>query len=141
MPMDLNRNPEDDNFKGNSSKEKKRSNPLSYETARDNLKLLNGTWGTFRNKAENFRLSRYLDVDNQLAKDSGMLDADELFSPVKLIDRNIRREQSKYINYLVASRRIAIFSANDDPGLDTSLLEKDFSKRAKYPGWQLPYYS
>ena len=86
------------------------------------------------------RNSRKLDIDVDAERSGGHLDEDEFLVPAHIIDTNIRREQSKYVAYVTGSRRSAIFSSITEPTAATGELERDFTDKTRYSGWQVPLF-
>lgn len=73
-------------------------------------------------------------------RDSGELDADETFIPVRVIDKNIEREIPPYMNFLTQPARIGVFKDQSDPSANCEALDTDFTTAIKYPGWILPFF-
>jgi hypothetical protein len=92
-----------------------------------------------RTRLELNRKLRYIEIDTEALRRENKLSEDEIFVPQHIIDSNIRREQAAYIAYLSQSTRAAIFKP---VGRDfvTERLEKDFTNRVRYSGWQFPIY-
>lgn len=87
------------------------------------------------------RKLRYAEVDIEVEREASRLAPDELYVPQHIIDTNIRREQSCYIQYITQSPRAVILEDQDDETFDLSVLEKDLTKKLRYDGWQLPMYA
>jgi hypothetical protein len=82
------------------------------KVARDAIKSLVETWNAEQLRTEERRKTRYNDIDIEGEKDSGTLDKDEIFTPIFLIDSNIKKEQAKKAAYLTKSPRAVILSCN-----------------------------
>jgi hypothetical protein len=93
------------------------------------------------NKSLASRRLRYAEVDVELERKAGRLSPDEIYVPLHIIDTNIRREQSAYIQFITQSPRMVIASDNDDHSFDLSLLEKDLTEKLRFDGWQPPMYA
>ena len=90
--------------------------------------------------ADENRNSRKLDVNIEAERVDGYLEEDEFLVPAHIIDSNIRREQSKYVAYVTGSRRSAIFTSITEPTAATGALERDFTDKTRYSGWQIPLF-
>lgn len=86
------------------------------------------------------RKLRYSEIDIEAERAAGRLAPDELFVPQHIINTNISREQSAYVQYITQSPRACILLDDVTPSNDTSALERDFSNRVRYDGWQQPLY-
>lgn len=87
------------------------------------------------------RKLRYAEIDLEVERKAGRIAPDEIYVPLHIIDTNIRREQSSYIQFITQSPRAVIVSDLDDAGMDMSLLERDLTEKLRFPGWQLGAYS
>lgn len=111
-----------------------------YEDAATPIQGLLNVIGTLESTAVENRNSRKLDIDVDSERSDGHLDEDEFLVPAHIIDTNIRREQSKYVAYVTGSRRSAIFSSITEPTAATGELERDFTDKTRYSGWQVPLF-
>lgn len=111
-----------------------------YEDAATPIQGLLNVIGTLETTASENRNSRKLDIDVDAERSDGHLDEDEFLVPAHIIDTNIRREQSKYVAYVTGSRRSAIFSSITEPTAATGELERDFTDKTRYSGWQVPLF-
>jgi hypothetical protein len=111
-----------------------------YEDASTNVRQLLDVIGTLESTAVENRNSRKLDINVEAERADGHLDEDEFLVPAHIIDTNIRREQSKYVAYITGSRRSAIFTSITEPTTATGELERDFTDKTRYPGWQVPLF-
>jgi hypothetical protein len=111
-----------------------------YEDAATPIQGLLNVIGTLESTAVENRNSRKLDIDVDAERSDGHLDEDEFLVPAHIIDTNIRREQSKYVAYVTGSRRSAIFSSITEPTAATGELERDFTDKTRYSGWQVPLF-
>lgn len=116
-------------------------NSTDYKTVEDKLKELKTILEDLQTKQEASRKLRYAEVDIEAERESGRLRPDEVYVPMHIIDTNIRREQSPYVQYIVQSPRAVICSDLDDPAFDLSLLERDLTDKIRYDGWQLPMFA
>ena len=111
-----------------------------YEDAATPIQGLLGVIGTLETTASENRNSRKLDIDVDAERSDGHFDEDEFLVPAHIIDTNIRREQSKYVAYVTGSRRSAIFTSITEPTAATGELERDFTDKTRYSGWQVPLF-
>jgi hypothetical protein len=118
----------------------KYNNYKEYQDASTNIFKLAGICDTQHVKAQDQRQQRRLDIDLDSERRDGYLAPDELYIPTHIIDSNIKREQAKYVSYIVNSRRTVIFSSSTDPAFNTGPLERDFTERCRYDGWQVPLF-
>jgi hypothetical protein len=84
---------------------------------------------------------RYAEIDIEVERKAGRIAPDELYVPQHIIDTNIRREQSSYIQYITQSPRAVILKDRQDPSFDLSLLEVDLTEKLRFPGWQMASYA
>lgn len=103
-------------------------------------RLIDG-WGVIVAETERQRDIRYVKhAGSNDLRDAGILKADEMYCPVRLIDANIRAEQPPTIAYITQSRRSIIFASPDGEKIDgLEKLEEDFTMKARYLGWEIPF--
>jgi len=118
----------------------KYNNYKNYTEASTNIHKLVGICDEQHVTAQDQRQQRRLNIDLDLERRDGYLSPDEIYIPTHIIDTNIRREQAKYVSYIVNSRRTAVFSSSTDPSFNTGPLERDFTERSRYDGWQVPLF-
>ena len=118
----------------------KYNNYKNYQDASTNIHKLASLCDDQHVTAQDQRQQRRLNVDLDLERRDGYLAPDEIYIPTHIIDSNIRREQAKYVSYIVNSRRTVIFSSSTDPAFNTGPLERDFTERCRYDGWQFPLF-
>jgi len=118
----------------------KYNNYKNYTEASTNIHKLVGICDQQHVTAQDQRQQRRLNIDLDLERRDGYLSPDEIYIPTHIIDTNIRREQAKYVSYIVNSRRTAVFSSSTDPSFNTGPLERDFTERSRYDGWQVPLF-
>lgn len=87
------------------------------------------------------RKLRYAEVDIEVERKAGRIAPDEMYVPIHVIDTNIRREQSAYIQYITQSPRAVILKDEMDAAFDLALLEVDLTSKLRFEGWQLSAYS
>src|SRR6476646_4136330 len=95
-------------------------------------KLIDGSsW--LNNLVERERALRYVkDADSISLRERGILKADEVYIPNRLIDQNIRAEQPSMVKYLTQSQRSIIFESPDSVPVDgKEKLENDFTIKAR----------
>ena len=118
----------------------KYNNYKDYQDASTNIHKLASLCDEQHVTAQDQRQQRRLNVDLDLERRDGYLAPDELYIPTHIIDSNIKREQAKYVSYIVNSRRTVIFSSSTNPAFNTGPLERDFTERCRYDGWQVPLF-
>ena len=91
-------------------------------------------------KARDARRLRYTDIDIEAQRSDGKLAPDELYVPQHIIDTNIRRESSPYVQYVTQSPRAVILEDLMDSATDLTLLEKDLTKKIRFPGLTNPCF-
>lgn len=111
-----------------------------FKDASTTIKKLVGMMDDQEQVLKNNRQLRYTEIDIEAERKSGRIAPDELYIPQHTIDTNVRREQSVYVTYVVQPARAAVFVSLDDPLVDTSPLERDFTNRYRYDGWQGPQF-
>ena len=112
---------------------------FSYPKASIRIKQLISDWSPIRSKAVLNRRKRYLDLDVEEMRRKGVINEDETFTPDRIIDTNILRETPDYISFLKQSHRLAIFKCIDDPRINTTRLEDEFTEGMTYKGWYRPF--
>lgn len=115
-------------------------NAAAYDKLKDRIVKLVATMEDQQGKLKSSRRLRYEDIDIEAERKSGRLAPDELYLPQHMIDSNIRREQSSYIQYITQSPRAVILSDFYTPSNDCSILERDATNRIRYEGWQTSLY-
>lgn len=116
-------------------------NSKDYKTLEPRLKDLKEAIDELFIKQRTSRKLRYADIDIEAERESGRLQPDELYIPQHIIDTNIRREQSPYVQYITQSPRAVILEDSLDPSQDLSLLERDLTKKIRYDAWQLQMFA
>lgn len=116
-------------------------NLADYSVAGTRINKLKSLASTHAEEAETRRLLRNIDVDVEAKRQNGQLKADEVYTPVRLANQNIEREQGKYVAYLKQPQRAAFFYCEQNPALNTELMALDFTKRFRYTGWELTFFS
>jgi hypothetical protein len=116
-------------------------NSADYKVVETKLKELDQVMEDLALKSIASRRLRYAEVDIEAEREEGRLQPDEMYIPQHIIDTNIRREQSAYVQYITQSPRAVILEDSLDPTVDLSLLEKDLTKKIRFDGWQLSMFS
>lgn len=116
-------------------------NTTKYSDLESRLKDLNSVMNELGTKNLTSRRLRYVEIDIEAERASGKIQPDELIIPQHVIDTNIRREQSAYVQYDTQSPRAVILQNIDNPALDTTILEKDVTNKLRFDGWQLSRFS
>ena len=112
-------------------------NSTNYKSIEDKLRELKSTREDLGVKQRASRKLRYADIDLEAERGAGRLQPDELYIPQHIIDTNIRREQSPYVQYITQSPRAVICEDSIDATVDLSLLERDLTKKIRFDGWQM----
>lgn len=92
-------------------------------------------------KLDASRKLRYSEVDVEAEREANRLQADELYIEQHIIDTNIRREQSPYVQYITQSPRAVICKDKDDQSFDLTLLETDLTEKLRFDGWQTSMFA
>lgn len=116
-------------------------NTLDYTKVEDKLRVLREILEDKAQEQLASRKLRYADVDVEAERAAGRIAPDELYVPQHIIDTNIRREQSAYIQYITQSPRAVITSVKSDKSKDMSLLDEDLTQRIRFEGWQTSMFS
>lgn len=111
-----------------------------YQHAASVINQLVNKWVVQVQYAERGRKTRFIEADVETLQAQNVLASDETFIPIRVIDTAIRRELPAAINFLVNSRRIITFKAEEKPTYDCSRLEDEFTSGARYGGWQIPFF-
>lgn len=112
-----------------------------YKKLERKIKDLVSAMGEAAEKNTISRNLRYVEVDVEGERARGKLQPDELYIPQHIIDTNIRREQSSYVQYIAQSPRAVVLRDKEDPTLDTTILEKDVTAKIRFNGWQLSMFA
>lgn len=115
-------------------------NLLDYTVAESRIEKLVELSTTNEVNADTRRELRYVEVDVEVERTNGRLEPDSIYTPVRLANTNIEREQSKYVAYIKQPQRAAFFYCETNPSVSTELLALDFTKRFRYEGWDQPFY-
>jgi hypothetical protein len=90
------------------------------------------------------RTLRYIDIDVKKMRSAGVIKDDEIITPQRVADKNIRREQPSYIAFLTQSRRSLIFREKngqwDRAVKHEEALESEFTEGMRYPEWEIPMF-
>ena len=114
---------------------------LDYEKWQDKLKECLSVMDELTVKSSANRKLRYAEVDIEAMRKDGHLAPDELYIPRHIIDSNIRREQSSYVQYVSQSPRAVILQDRNNPTNITAPLEHDVTTKIRFDGWQNSMYS
>ena len=116
-------------------------NTTDYKKLVDKINNLKDISFDLTSKSLASRKLRYAEVDIEVERKAGRIAPDELYIPMHIIDTNIRREQSSYIQYITQSPRAVILKDKQEPSFDLTLLEVDLTEKLRYDGWQLSMYA
>lgn len=113
----------------------------NFDYARKRIDKLIDTWkGYVEDQVARNRSWRYIKADKETLKMMGMFKEDEVYTPVRLIDQNIRAEQPQYIAYITQSRRACVLeSATGAKITGIEKVEKLFTDHARYLSWEKPF--
>ena len=113
---------------------------LEYSTAKPIINTIVSDWRTELVKVEARRNIRFLEIDVDQMRESGELEDDETFVPMRVVDDNIRKEQAAYVNYLTQAQKIIEMEDKLEPLRPTEQLEQEFSKGLRYPKWENDWF-
>lgn len=116
-------------------------NTTVYKDVEDKLVKIVGIIGDLLGANGVSRRLRYSEIEVEAERRTGRISADELIISQHVIDTNIRREQSSYVQFYVQSPRAVILQAPDAPETDTTILEKDVTTKLRFPEWQIPMFA
>lgn len=116
-------------------------NSTDYKNWQLKMSNLRGVANDLQAKALASRKIRYQEIDIEVERKAGKLAPDELYIPMHLIDSNIRREQSSYIQYVTQSNRAVVLSHQMNQQVNPAMLEQDATSRIRFDGWQLSMYA
>jgi len=91
-------------------------------------------------RTEARREIRDVDFSVSDARANGKLDQSDTFIPIRVIDTNIRREQPPFVAYLKQSKRLMTFSDVEDPSINTTEIENEFTRGMTYEEWEIPHF-
>lgn len=114
---------------------------IEFKKHTTQLHTIVGVMDDLQKVNESARKLRYADVDVESEKEASRMAPDELYIPQHLIDSNIRKEQSSYIQYIVQSNRAVVMVDVDEPARDVQVIEKDITDKIRFDGWQLPMFA
>src|SRR6478752_7408380 len=115
-------------------------NTTEYPKLSKKIKDIVSVMDTWEATNQNAFDIRYSELDIEVERAAGRLAPDEIYVPQHIIDANIRREQSSYVQYVTQSHRAVVLKDIDDPTADTTPLEVDLTNRLRYNDWQLDEY-
>lgn len=126
---------------GGLASQEKDKNYYDYQYAKGVYDKLISGWSATVAETERQRDIRYVkDSDSADLRTAGLIAIDAIYTPARLVDTNIRTEQPSYIRYITQSRRSIIFASSDGIQVDgLEKLEDDFTKRARYDKWEIPF--
>lgn len=116
-------------------------NTTDYKDLADKLDKLVGIISDLMGQNEVARRLRYSEIDVEAERKTGKIAPDELLISQHIIDTNIRREQSSYVQYTSQSPRAIILQNPNDLAQDCSVLEKDVTNKLRFPDWQIPMFA
>lgn len=114
---------------------------MNYDELKTKVNSLIGDWKELLEKSKFRRDKRTVDIDIQKERASGNLEEDETMIIIRRIHTNIERAKPRYMQYLRGVDRLALFSVQGDPTVDTRNLEVAFTQGMMYEGWMQPFES
>jgi len=116
-------------------------NTLDYKKLEWKMTQVKSILDDLVDKSVASRKLRFAEIDIEVEREAGRIQPDELYIPTHIIDTNIRREQSSYIQYITQSPRAVILRDPSDATADLANLERDLTDKLRYDGWQLSLFS
>lgn len=116
-------------------------NSTDYTKLKPKLKDLVSVMDELTSKLVASRRLRYTEIDVEGERKAGRLQPDEMYIAQHLIDTNIRREQSSYVQYVTQPQRAVVMRDIMTPANETALIEQDVTQKLRFDGWQLSLYS
>ncbi len=86
------------------------------------------------------RKIRNIEIDVEALKQTGELTDDETITSIRVCDSTIEKEKPSYLAFIKQSRRAAIFQDKIIPNKDCTLIEKEYTNKRRYAGWEMAYY-
>lgn len=111
---------------------------LSYSKEKPYLIKLLNEWKSEIDDTTERREVRFVEFDVEDLQRRELLQQDETFIPIRVINTNISREEPLYVRYLKGARRIAVFESIDKPSQNVEQLETEFTRGMTYPGYEIP---
>jgi len=110
---------------------------FDFKSLQEKVKNLANQFKDVVTRCQTNRNLRAMEVDIEAERQRGRFKPDEIYIPYHVIADNISKESSSYINYLVASRNVAIFKKRNDPMIvSLEPLERAFTSGARYEGYE-----
>lgn len=109
-----------------------------FSLAQEKISRLITAWNEEEEKTIKRRKMRDIDVDVEKLRAMDKLRNDETLIPVRVIDTNIKREQTALVAFFMQSRRLAIFKPRNSLDYDItkiSRIEEEFTQGMQYEGW------
>jgi hypothetical protein len=116
-------------------------NSTDYNKLKDKLKDLVSIMDELTSKLVASRRLRYTEIDVEGERKAGRLQPDEMYIAQHIIDTNIRREQSAYVQYVTQPQRAVVLRDIMSPANDVALIEQDVTQKVRFDGWQLSLYA
>jgi hypothetical protein len=108
---------------------------FDFEKAKIRIGKLIGAWQSDVMDAKTRRKERYIELDVEQLQEEGLLLADEVIIPDRVIDTNIVKEKSDAMAFLNSGYRLAIFDCVSNPEVNTLQLDLEVTKGLTYKGW------
>jgi len=116
-------------------------NSTDYTKLKDKLRDLVSIMDELTSKLVASRRLRYTEIDVEGERKAGRLQPDEMYIAQHIIDTNIRREQSAYVQYVTQPQRAVVLRDIMSPANDVALIEQDVTQKVRFDGWQLSLYA
>jgi hypothetical protein len=111
-----------------------------YDSALAKISVLESEWENIRIDTEKARRQRYVDIDIKELRARNEISPDETVIPIRSINTAIESELPPYIAYLRQPGRLVAFNNPRVPPDKIQLLEKEFTRVAKYDSWERPFH-
>lgn len=116
-------------------------NSIDYKDVCDKLTKIRDIINELGGRNVVARKLRYVEVDIERERSSGKLAPDELLIPQHIIDTNIRREQSSYVQYTTSSPRAVVLQNPEKPADDCTTIEKHATTLLRFPEYQISMFA
>jgi hypothetical protein len=109
----------------------------TFKDLQEKVKKLSESGKCLKDTAIKNRLLRNMEVDNETERQRGRFKKDEIYIPYHVINDNINKESSSFIEFLVGSKNAAIFKLRNNPVVaNLEPLERLFTSAVRYDGYE-----
>ncbi len=110
---------------------------FDFKSLQEKVKNLAGQWAPTIEKCKKNRLLRNMEVDNEAERQRGRFKPHEIYIPYHVVNDNISKESSSYINFVVSSRNAAVFKVRNSSAVESmEQLERVFTSAVRYEGYE-----